>query len=95
MAFALIENGVVHNLLDRDELPPMHHALAAKYRKLAPSEKAVVREGWLFDGDRFSAPPPEPPRPIVPSIEDVLDILETHGSPAMRVAAAAKRVRPT
>lgn len=66
MKYALVENGVVRELTDRDPNGRFHPSLIWVE---APSN---VMEGWLYDGANFAEPEPELVSDPEPDPDDAL-----------------------
>jgi hypothetical protein len=68
--FARISGGVVREVIREERLPTFTPEIAAQFRS-APD---AVTEGWLYDGQDFSAPPPPPPPPTGQDLFDRGDL---------------------
>lgn len=58
---ARIQNGVVAEVLTATPFPPFHPDL------VWVTCSGTVKEGWVYDGSAFAAPPPPP----TPSLDDI------------------------
>jgi len=74
--FARVENSIVAELLRTDA------AIATLFHPglvwVDVSQQPMVKEGWAYDGTRFTAPavtPPDPPPPTLRDIQAQIDVL--------------------
>ena len=74
--FARVQNSMVVELLRKDA------AIATLFHPglvwVDVSQQPMVKEGWTYDGTRFTAPaltPPDPPPPTLGDIQAQIDVL--------------------
>ena len=87
--FARIEGGVVVELWDVAELPPLHPELAAKYIEIQPDDAAV---GDLYEDGIFTTPP-APVEPVREPVDDLSALVETLAAKGMLTQAERDAIK--